>query len=67
MNCPRCQAPLTHAEATTIAAQRKASMRKVHSGGAGGRPRSKAPRCACGAMTAKRAKVRGHVCVAGKS
>lgn len=28
----------------------------------GGRPRSKAPRCQCGAMTLKRAKARGHRC-----
>jgi hypothetical protein len=29
---------------------------------AGGRPRSRQKRCACGAMTAKRAKTRGHKC-----
>ena len=28
----------------------------------GGRPRSKAERCGCGAMTLKRAKARGHKC-----
>ena len=28
----------------------------------GGRPRSKAPRCPCGAMTRKRARARGHKC-----
>lgn len=30
----------------------------------GGRPRTKAPRCPCGAMTRKRAKARGHHCTA---
>lgn len=35
--------------------QRRASRK-------GGRPRSDKPRCACGAMTAKRAKARGHHC-----
>lgn len=30
----------------------------------GGRPRSKAKRCLCGAMTLKRAKARGHRCPA---
>ena len=28
----------------------------------GGRPRSNKPRCACGAMTRKRAAARGHRC-----
>lgn len=28
----------------------------------GGRPRSDAPRCACGAMTLERARARGHKC-----
>ena len=28
----------------------------------GGRPRSKGPRCPCGAMTLKRARARGHKC-----
>jgi hypothetical protein len=30
----------------------------------GGRPRTKAPRCPCGAMTRKRALARGHHCTA---
>lgn len=39
------------------------SLRKTKSGGHnGGRPRSAGPRCACGKMTAKRAKARGHHC-----
>ena len=67
MKCPRCQAPLTHAEATTTAAQRKGSMRQVHSGGKGGRPRGKAERCPCGEMTLKRATARKHKCPIDKS
>jgi len=35
--------------------------RKVRAAGPG-RPRSRKPRCACGEMTAKRAKARGHRC-----
>jgi len=31
----------------------------------GGRPRTEAPRCACGAMTAKRAQARSHYCKVG--
>lgn len=31
-------------------------------GALGGRPRSAAPRCPCGAMTLKRAQARGHRC-----
>lgn len=39
------------------------SLRKTRSGGHnGGRPRSGAPRCACGEMTLKRALARGHKC-----
>jgi hypothetical protein len=40
-----------------------ASKRKNPSGGRnGGRPRSGAPRCPCGAMTVRRALARGHRC-----
>ena len=34
---------------------------------AGGRPRSDAPRCPCGAMTLKRAKARAHKCQASNT
>jgi hypothetical protein len=40
-------------------------MGGLNSGGqrpGAGRPRSDAPRCACGAMTIKWAKARGHKC-----
>lgn len=43
--------------------RRLQSLRKTHGAGPG-RPRSEAPRCQCGAMTLKRAKARGHKCVA---
>jgi hypothetical protein len=66
MTCPHCAAPLTPAEIRTLAAKLNASLRRTWTG-AGGRPRSKAPRCACGAMTAKRAAARGHVCRMGAS
>lgn len=43
--------------------RRHASLsRKVF---AGGRPRTSAPRCDCGAMTAKRAATRKHLCGTG--
>lgn len=35
-------------------------MREI--GKLGGRPKTSAKRCPCGAMTAKRAKARGHKC-----
>jgi hypothetical protein len=41
--------------------RRLQSLRKTR---AGGRPRTDQPRCPCGAMTAKRAKARGHRCEA---
>ncbi len=40
--------------------QRKSKWGGKRSGS--GRPISKKPRCNCGAMTAKRAKARRHVC-----
>ena len=46
-------------------ARELASRREKPTGGArpgAGRPRSKAPRCGCGAMTAKLAAIRGHKC-----
>jgi hypothetical protein len=43
------------------AARRMNAARKTRSGGhAGGRPRSNAKRCPCGAMTLKRAQARGR-------
>lgn len=47
--------------ARALAAKRdNANLGGVREGA--GRPRSRAPRCACGAMTAKRAAARGHKC-----
>jgi len=48
---------------TSARARRIAKMRKTYGAGPG-RPRSNAPRCACGAMTLKRALARGHHCQA---
>jgi hypothetical protein len=48
---------------TTRTARKMAAARKTNSGGKnGGRPRTKAARCHCGAMTAKRAAARAHHC-----
>lgn len=52
---------------TELSAKRRAAAlaRKTRSGGRnGGRPLSRKARCPCGAMTARRAKARGHRCVA---
>jgi T5orf172 domain len=43
-------------------ARRNSAKRKTHSGGKDGRPRTDAPRCACGLMTAKLAAIRKHKC-----
>ena len=53
---------MTAKERSRIA--RKAARARWRKGGigGGGRPRSDAPRCPCGAMTAKRAKARSHQC-----
>ena len=40
------------------------AARRVNPGRSGGRPRSNAPRCDCGAMTANLAGIRRHVCTA---
>ena len=48
---------------TTGQARELAAMRKIHSGGAAGRPRS-TQRCPCGVMTRARANKRRHVCYA---
>ena len=45
---------------TSDQARALASLRKTHGAGTG-RPRKK-NRCPCGAMTARRAKARGHHC-----
>lgn len=65
MNCPHCNQRLPKSLLDEVAANARskvasgaAKARKVHSGG---RPRS-ADRCACSAMTAARAKARGHKC-----
>lgn len=55
--CPHCARPLP--EATLRAA---AGVLRKRGGPSTGRPRSDAPRCPCGAMTAKRAAARKHVC-----
>ena len=53
---------MTKAERSKIMREMQA-YRKVKSGGTnGGRPRSKAKRCNCGAMTAKLAKIKNHNC-----
>jgi hypothetical protein len=53
---------MTKAERSKIARELQ-SMRKTKSGGRnGGRPKSDAPRCACGQMTAKLAAIRKHKC-----
>jgi hypothetical protein len=44
-------------------ARRNSLKRKTYGAGTG-RPRSNAPRCPCGEMTAKRAAARKHVCQA---
>lgn len=53
---PRPQGSLSTDQARQMASKRR------HYGAGTGRPRSAAPRCACGAMTAKRANARGHKC-----
>jgi len=45
---------------TTDAARALQALRRSRKGG---RPRSAAPRCPCGAMTAARAAARGHRCL----
>jgi hypothetical protein len=65
MKCPRCRKALTDAELKTMWATYCAQQRKQPAGGHnGGRPRSDAPRCPCGAMTATRAAARNHTCEA---
>jgi hypothetical protein len=52
--------PRKPTKAASAAARALAALRKTKSGGRnGGRPRSDAPRCACGMMTLKRAEARG--------
>ena len=46
---------------TTKQARALAAKRKTYGAGPG-RPRSRQPRCRCGAMTQKRAQARGHKC-----
>lgn len=63
--CPGCNCGLVdgimshNVDCPTFAARLLASKRKTLSGG---RPRSRKPRCACGAMTLKRALARCHKC-----
>lgn len=57
MKCPHCGH--THRSSASAAACALQAARKTR---AGGRPRSAAPRCQCGAMTAARAAARGHRC-----
>lgn len=61
MKCPHCDHELSAAEIRSLAGQLNASLRRTWTG-AGGRPRSTAPRCPCGEMTLKRAQARGHTC-----
>lgn len=50
---------MTRAQIISDHARAMNAARKTHGGG---RPRTNAKRCACGAMTAKRAKARAHKC-----
>jgi hypothetical protein len=60
--------PRKNPAAVALARRRWASATEAdreqvrHNGRAGGRPRSDAPRCPCGAMTARRAETRRHKC-----
>jgi hypothetical protein len=47
---------------TSSEAARVLQAARVTHGAGPGRPRSKAPRCPCGAMTRKRARARAHHC-----
>lgn len=55
MNCPHCQHPLTKQEVGALFSGLKTKP-------SGGRPRSAAPRCACGLLTVKMAALRHHHC-----
>ena len=63
INCPHCQHELTAEELKTLWGRWRASLSTPHPGP--GRPKYKKP-CPCGKMTAERAKLRNHVCVAPK-
>lgn len=59
--CPHCAVQLTPEEIRSLVGKLNASLRRKP-GRKGGRPRTEAKRCPCGAMTAKRAAARGHRC-----
>ncbi len=58
--CPCCSAPLPDATLSQAVSYHVTSKRTLGDVGA---PRSRKLRCPCGAMTARRAKTRGHKCV----
>ncbi len=61
--CPHCKRPLSEAQIKSLWASYTSGKRLHPSGGhSGGRPRSDAPRCECGQMTAARAAQRKHKC-----
>ena len=59
MKCPSCGAHIPTRLLKSEAARLSNKARMVHGGG---RPRSDAERCPCGASTMKRAKARGFDC-----
>lgn len=61
MNCPHCGHKIDPRTLWKEGARALAAKRKTFSAG---RPRTDAPRCPCGAMTAKRAAARKHRCEA---
>ena len=58
--CPHCAKPLPAETMRAVASYLGKPNAKY--GALGGRPRTDAERCACGAMTLKRALARGHKC-----
>jgi len=60
MNCPHCNSPLTPREIASMLGAHRQAVGKPSTG----RPRGDGPWCACGRMTVKRAKARGHRCEA---
>jgi hypothetical protein len=59
MNCPHCGKRISPELVKSEAARLASRKRQVH---AGGRPRSDAPRCPCGASTFARARSRSFDC-----
>lgn len=57
MNCPQCQHPIEDSAVLAEAGRIRAGQRTTHGGGRKRKPRVR--RCGCGAMTLKRAQLRG--------